>query len=179
MKDSILAMIRNTKIRTLIIDTATEAWELCRLAEFGKLTQVMPHHYTTVNSEFKALIKAADENIRLNSIWIHKKKKEYKTGSSGKDSWSGKWERAGFGDMAFLVDVNLEHFFQPQGATVSGPDGNPMVLDEGRFGIRVLDSRYNMLSVVGQEFVKEESSFEQLGYSLFPETFGTDAWRTR
>ena len=179
MKSSILAMVRSTRIRTLIIDTATEAWELCRLAEFGKLTQVMPHHYTTVNSEFKALIKAADENPRLNSIWIHKKKKEYKTGSSGKDSWTGRWERAGFGDMPFLVDVNLEHFFQPAGAMVSDGSGGNVSLEEGRFGIRVVDSRYNMLSVVGQEFTREESNFENLGYALFPDTYGSDVWRTK
>lgn len=177
MKNSILAMIRSKRIRTLIVDTATEAWELCRLAEFGKLQQVMPHHYTTVNSEFKALIKAADENPILNSIWIHKKKKEYKTKSDGKDSWTGKWERSGFGDMPFLVDVNLEHFFQPSGSVVKDSGGNPINLEEGRFGIRVIDSRINMLSVVGQEFVAEQCSFEELAVALYPETYGTKTWK--
>lgn len=180
MKDSILAMVRSKRIRTLIVDTATEAWELCRLAEFGKLTQVMPHNYTTVNSEFKALIKAADENQQLNSIWIHKKKKEYKaSGASGKENWTGKWERSGFGDMPFLVDLNMEHFFQPPGAVVPDGAGGNVQLEEGRFGVRVIDSRINMLSVVGQEFTGETANFRELAYSLFPETYGTDVWETK
>lgn len=179
MKTAILAIIHSRRFRTLIVDTATEAWELCRLAAFGKLAQVMPHHYTEVNSEFKAMIKAADENPVLNSIWIHKKKKEYKTGSGGKDSWSGKYERAGFGDMPFLVDVNLEHFFQPAGAMVPDGNGGNETLAEGRFGVRVIDSRINMLSVVGQEFTGEVCNFQELAYALFPETYGSDVWRTK
>jgi len=179
MKSSILAMIRSKRIRTLIIDTATEVWELCRLAEFGKLSQVMPHHYTTVNSEFKALVKAAAENQNLNSIWIHKKGKEYKANSSGKDSWSGRWERKGFGDMTFLVDVNLDHFFQPAGSLVANSEGQNETLKDGRFGIRVLDSRVNMLSVAGQEFTGDMCKFEELAVALYPDTYGSDVWRTK
>jgi len=179
MKSSILAMIRSKRIRTLIIDTATEAWELCRLAEFGKLTQVMPHHYTTVNQEFKALVKAAAENPVLNSVWIHKKGKEYKTNSSGKDTWSGKWERKGFGDMAFLVDVNADHFFQPSGSLVANSDGQNETLKEGRFGVRVIDSRINMLSVAGQDFIGDSCKFEELAVALYPDTYGSDVWRTK
>ena len=40
--------------RTIVIDTGTELWELMRLAAFGKLTQVMPHHYAPVNQEMDA-----------------------------------------------------------------------------------------------------------------------------
>src|ERR1700723_169108 len=36
---------------TTVVDTGTEMWELLRLARFGKLTQVMPHHYGPVNKE--------------------------------------------------------------------------------------------------------------------------------
>ena len=36
---------------TVVMDTASEAHELSRLAAFGKLTQVMPHHYGPVNAE--------------------------------------------------------------------------------------------------------------------------------
>lgn len=179
MKSAILMIMRSRRFRTLIIDTATEVWELCRLSEFGKLTQVMPHNYTTVNSEFKAIIKAADENEQLNSIWIHKKKKEYKaSGGSGKENWTGKYERSGFGDMPFLVDVNLDHFFQPAGTLVKEGDNN-VNLPEGRFGIRVLDSRINMLSVVGQDFTGESCKFEELAVALYPETYGTNVWATK
>jgi len=66
MKDAAYAIIDNLKFRTLIFDTGTEAWELCRMARFGKLAQVMPQHYTEVNSEFRALVKAAYERKDLN-----------------------------------------------------------------------------------------------------------------
>src|SRR5262249_32450037 len=42
--------------KTGIIDTGTELWEILRLARFGKLDQVMPRHYASVNAEFKELI---------------------------------------------------------------------------------------------------------------------------
>ena len=35
--------ILESPVRTLVIDTATELWELLRMSRFGKLDQVMPH----------------------------------------------------------------------------------------------------------------------------------------
>lgn len=166
MKAAIVNLIGLKKFRTIIIDTATEMWELCRLAEFGKLTQVMPHNYTTVNNEFKALIKATAE-AHINSIWIHKMKKEYKTNSKGTDSWTGRYERSGFGDMPFLVDVNLRHYFH-----LAQSDE-----DTSRFGINIIDSRVNMLSVVGSNLEGDQCNFEELAIALFPETYGTKTWR--
>ena len=172
MKAAILAIIGNKKFRTMIWDTATEVWELCRLAAFGKLSQVMPHHYVEVNSEFRALVNMAYERRDLNAIFIHKVKKEYRTNAAGKDNWTGKWERQGFGDMPYLVDCNLEHFFQRQ---VQDPEGNVIV--QPQFGVRVLDSRHNMLAAVGSEFMGDMCNFEMLGEVLFPDTVRTGLWK--
>ena len=161
MKDAAYAIIDNLKFRTLIFDTGTEAWELCRMARFGKLAQVMPQHYTEVNSEFRALVKAAYERKDLNVFFLHKVKKEYRTGSGGKDAWNGKWERSGFGDMPYLVDVNLENYFNSE---------------TKEFGVRVVDSRINMINAVGMELEGSLCTFSMLAETLFPETIGTKIW---
>ncbi len=49
--------LESKEIKSIVIDTASEAWELVRLARFGKLTQVMPQHYGPVNTEFRDMIK--------------------------------------------------------------------------------------------------------------------------
>jgi hypothetical protein len=162
MKDAIEGVIANPHFRTLIIDTATEAWELCRLAAFGKLTQVMPHHYVEVNAEFRALIKQAYERKDLNAIFIHKVKKEYKTNREGKDVWSGRWERSGFGDMPYLVDCNVRNYFDRESK---------------EFGIEILDSRMEMSSAVGTQLTGDLCSFEMLAETLFPDTQGTGYWQ--
>ena len=83
--------------------------------------------------------------------------------------------------MSYLV---LARKYRPRTfAEVIGQDVVTRVLRgalaEGRFGVRVLDSRYNVLSVAGETFIGEECNFEQLGVALFPETYGTDAWRNK
>lgn len=171
MKDAILAIIASRRYRTLIVDTGTEAWELCRLAAFGKLTQVMPHHYVAVNSEFKSLVKSAFDDPKFNTVWIHKMKKEYKT-MNGKDSWSGRFERAGFGDMPFLVDCNLVSYFRPRvvdhlGETITPP----------AFGIEIVDTRANMQDRQGEKLEGKLNNFEQLGIELYPATYLTKEWR--
>jgi len=165
MDDGIRAIVDNRKFRTLIIDTGTEAWELCRLAAFGKLSQVMPHHYVEVNAKFKALVKYAYERTDLNVIWVHKVKKEYKTNREGKDTWTGRMERAGFGDMPYLVDCNIRHYF------AHAPEGQT-----GQFGVEVLDSRMEMISVVGCRFEGPDCNFQTLAEAMFPETYGEGLW---
>lgn len=96
-------------IRTLIVDTATEAWELLRLARFGKLSQVMPHQYTPVNAEFRYLINRAFE-FNSNVILIHKLKPVWVEGSDGKGRKTGKFERAGFNDTGYIAHVNCRSY---------------------------------------------------------------------
>lgn len=158
-KDGFRALIANRTVRTAVVDTASEWWELCRLAAFGKLTQVMPHHYGPVNEEFRNLIKEAYERPDLNLILIHKVKKEYKSGKDGKDSWSGRYERAGMGDVPYLVDVVLEHYRVPM---AEGPGCE--------FGVKVLDSRLNPSETLGLELQGEENEFAFLAVKAWPDT---------
>lgn len=171
MSDAYKRIIDTKAVRTLLIDTGSEAWELCRLARLGKLTQVMPHHYVEVNSEFQTLIKLGYSRTDLNILWIHKTKKEYAKGKEGKDSWTGKMERAGFGDMPFLVDVNLKNYFL-RGRThpTEGTSLPPC------FAVEVIDSRLEMLNAVGTVLEEDMCTFPFLAETLFPDTAGMDFW---
>lgn len=93
---------------TTVIDTDTEAWELLRLARFGKIAQVQPHHYGPVNAEFRDLIREGydyDANVFLLSkrtaVW------ENVIDASGKERGrkTGETARKGFSDLPFLVQV--------------------------------------------------------------------------
>lgn len=93
---------------TTMVDTGTEMWELLRLARFGKLTQVMPHHYGPVNKEMQEAVRLAFSHSG-NAIFLHKMKDEWENfveGGKEKGRKTGRKVRVGFNDMPFLVQVN-------------------------------------------------------------------------
>lgn len=144
-----------SKARTIVIDTATELWELLRLARFGKLTQVMPHHYGPVNAEYASVIREGysyDKNV----ILLHKLKKQYVN-----DKFTGEYERSGFTNTGFLVQANLEVY----------RDG----LD-GEFYLKVLDCRQNsMIGGLEFELTDEFGGFGFLAQMVFPDS-DTEEW---
>ena len=114
----------------MFIDTGTQLSQLKRLAAFGKLTQVMPHHYAQPNEEFRALIRSIYDS-EVNCVIAHKLKKKY-VGSKkepGKESWSGDYERDGMNDVGYLVQANVRNGFDPETKT---------------FYLKVTDCRHNM-----------------------------------
>lgn len=145
----------NTKgLRSMLIDTGSQIWELLRLARFGKLTQVMPHHYGPVNEEFRGFIRRAyDANINLTIT--HKVKKQY-VGAKDKESWNGKYERSGNGDIGFLSQVQLLH-------------GRDMEEPDKPFWIKVLDCRQNA-DMAGETLSGDMCDFPTLGSMVFPES---------
>ena len=155
VEDFIYGVAEERSIRTFIGDTGTEFWELLRLARFGKLTQVMPHHYGPVNEEFQSMVKRIAKRPGLNSIWIHKAKKEYKTNKEGKDAWTGRHERAGFGDMGYLCDVVITHHFDTE---------------TREFYLKVADSRKNTQELIGLELRAEMCDFPTLAQLAYPES---------
>lgn len=91
-------------IRSIVVDTESEMWELIRMAYFGKLTQVMPYQYTEVNAVYKTLLDKADRCDK-NLVLLRKMKKQYKN-----DKWNGRYEPAGFGKAKDIVQVNAEMY---------------------------------------------------------------------
>lgn len=140
-------------IRSVLVDTATEMWELMRMARFGKLTQVLPHNYGPVNAEFRELIRVAytsDKNLLL----LHKMKPEYVN-----DKSTGKVLRAGFGEIGFLVQVNIELRRDAE-------------LD---FTSTVKDCRQNE-GIAGLELVGDMNNFPSLAQLVFPES-NEEEWK--
>ena len=163
-RDCMAALVDNKQVRTIVLDTATELWELIRLARFGKLAQVLPHQYVTVNNEFsRTIMKLPAERDGLNCVFVHKVKREYKEGKDGKANWTGRSERAGFGDAAYIADVVLRHY-----RTDLDPDEH-----DGRrcrFGVKILDSRYEPNNLIGLELEGEDNNFGMLAMLAFPDT---------
>lgn len=99
--------------RTIVVDSASETWETCRLARFGKLEQVPPNLYTAVNAEFRGHIIRAAFKSNCNVIFVHKIGDEYtqKVGANGKEIGvkTGRKVRKGFKEMNYQVPNRIVH----------------------------------------------------------------------
>jgi hypothetical protein len=148
MKRAFIAACKSPQIRSIVWDTATEVWELIRLARFGKLAQVMPVQYGPVNAEMRGLIRIAYDSNK-NFIMLHKMKAEYVN-----DKRTGKYERAGFNDTEYIVQVNLRTIHDPE---------------SGEFGIEVINARQNM-TLCGQIFMGDLCAFPMLATMIMANT---------
>ena len=102
------AVLADTTIRSIIWDTDTEAWEMIRMAYFGKLTQIKSHHYGEVNAVFRKLIDGAfDSNKNLIMLARYRKQYVKKNLTSDDSAWNGKYEPSGFTEAPNIVQVNL------------------------------------------------------------------------
>lgn len=86
---------------TVVMDTGGEMYELCRLARFGKLTQVLPHNYVETNNEWREVMRWAYESP-MNTIFIHKMKPKWVNNQR-----TSEYEVAGFGDIEYMTQINL------------------------------------------------------------------------
>jgi hypothetical protein len=96
-------------MRTLVVDTGTEAYELDRLFRHGKLSQVLPENYGIVFADMRRLLRMA-YNHDCNVIWLHKLGDEYapvpgSTDSKAKRNKTGRLVRKGFSGMGFEVQI--------------------------------------------------------------------------
>ena len=97
---------------TVVWDTATEVYELARLAHFGKLTQVMPHNYSEVNNEWRDLLRTAYDSS-LNTVFIHKMKPKWVNNVR-----TNEYELSGFSEMDYLSQINLITYREGEGNEV-------------------------------------------------------------
>ena len=160
MKQAFFDLYSTKAIRTVIVDTASEMWELCRMANFGKLAQVKPHHYAPVNAEFRDLIRKAYDSDK-NLILIHKQKKEYVD-----EKWTGNMERAGFGDIGYAVQANIISW---RVTVLDEQYGKAREDGYKGFGITVKDSRQNS-ELAGQEIMEPLNTFPQFAAMVFPDS---------
>ena len=90
-----------TQYRTVVIDTASELWALYRMAEFGRVAKIPPALYEAVNTKFRELLRLGYEH-NANLILLHKLKARWENNEK-----TGELERAGFGDIGYLTQINL------------------------------------------------------------------------
>ena len=127
---------------SVVVDTDTEAYELARLAKFGKLVQVLPQHYAEVNNEYREVLRLAYDSA-MNSIFIHKMKPKYINNAR-----TNEYEPSGMSDMEYNVQTNITMYRED---TDEGPE----------FSAFIKDCRHN--PIVNGEWLKGEMcSFEFL-----------------
>lgn len=112
----------NKDCRTVVIDGDSDSWELQRLAEFGKLTQIPSIMYTGVNAARRAMYARAYDSGKI-IIATNKIKREYEDkfnadgtpalDNSGKQlrEWKGQMSRQGFNDQDYLWNIQIRHHF--------------------------------------------------------------------
>lgn len=132
------------QIKTIVIDTFTDAWEIIRYAKLDKLTGVMPVKYVEVNAEFRDMVKGFykyDKNVVL----LHKVKEEYR-----ENVFTGKMLRAGYGEVEYLVQSNIKAYKTKE----------PKSKKEN-FVIELIDCRMNH-ELAGTQLVNDEACYETL-----------------
>ncbi len=134
-KAGYFAAVRNNQ-GTVIVDTGTEMYGLIRLAAFGRLSQIMPHLYGPINADLASIVRVAYENTGVNVIFLHKMGAQWVDNKR-----TGLWERKGWPDIGYQVQVNLRT------VRVDQPGVPP------QFGITVLDCRQNK-NVIGQTWME-------------------------
>lgn len=163
LKEDVRAAIKSPLIRTIVGDTESEMWELCRLARFGKLTQVMPHHYGPVNTEYRNFwneIYDSDKNL----ILLGRMKDEWEnTVVNGKEvgKKTGRLERIGFKEIQYMVQLNAIAKYDP-----TAPAGD-------RFSLEITNCRQNS-DLAGMVLPQSLISFTQLAQLVYPDSTDAD-----
>jgi hypothetical protein len=176
-KSGMDAVKADKAIRTVVWDTATELWHLAELAHFGKLRgNARIDVRTELNADFsKVFWSLYKDRPDLNIILIHRAKKQYEPeldagGNKMKDKqgndkteWNGKYERAGYNNIGFAVDLSLQ----------AGWDGNKRSfwtrIDPGQA------TRYGT-ELTGKTWYGDDSGFANLALEIFPETESNPEW---
>lgn len=162
-RNAFVAGCDNKRIKTVIVDTASEFYEALCLARFGRLTQVMPFMYGPVKQDFRDVLRLAFGRDDLNVFFINKMKKEYKENSKGDAVATGKMEMKGFDDLGYIAQVVITHLRKdiPGGGVI--------------FGIRIDDCRANP-DCIGVELWSDDGmcDFPNLAMTVFPDTVPED-----
>ena len=132
---------------TVVVDTLTEAYELSRLAHFGKLEQVMPNRYAPVNRQFRAVLRSAYDAKETHTIYLQ----QMDIGFESKVP-----EPKGWRQTPYLVQSNLETSKEPN------PAGQGLDI----YSIRVRDSRTNPHSV-GMMLSGERCTWDEFQWLQF------------
>lgn len=146
----------NPDVRTVVLDSDSDSWELQRLAGFGRLTQVPPLQYPAVNAARKMMIARAWDSGKI-VIGTNKLEQEYKqsTDPSGKvvSERTGNDRRQGFKDFDYLWQVQLRHLYDEQ---------------KQIWGLKIMRCKADT-SLQGMELWGDDCNFKSLVMTIYPQ----------
>lgn len=154
---SLVEAIKEPSIKGLFIDTGSELWELLRIARLGKLAAVLPIQYAAVNAEFRQLLQVLLTSGKFVGL-SHKRKPEYVN-----DQRTNRFERAGFGDIGFDVQVEL---LAERDLTLVGDD---------QYSMTFMDCRANP-TLNGTVVRGKDCNFTNIARMIYPSTTAED-WK--
>jgi len=100
-------------VRTIVMDTDTEWWEMIRLARFGRVDDVPPGKFGPVNREYLQIIKQAKASNK-NLILLHQMKEEWLSppgrnnqGKKKMAQWTGNWIRDCMKKAPYAVQASI------------------------------------------------------------------------
>ena len=93
------AALQDEHLRTIILDTESEVWQLLRLFKFGKLEKIPSYMYGEVNAIASRMYKRAFQH-KKNVILLRKFKAKYIN-----DKRTADYEPSGFGDIHYIAQV--------------------------------------------------------------------------
>lgn len=145
--------IRN--FRSVLVDTATELLEVRKLAEWGRVQQIMQMYYGSMYADFRWMVKEA-RNHDANVWFLHRMGDEYVN-----DARTGNDVLKGWKEIQYEAQVYIEH------------DRT----DEGVFTTTIKECEQNAL-VMGQTLssAEDDNDFTHLALAVFPDTSEED-WR--
>lgn len=167
--------LANPDARTVGIDGDSDTWEVQRLAEFGKLTQIPSIMYVGVNAARRVMIARAFDSGKI-VVATNKVKHEYvtvrdeegnpKLSKDGKEvrEKSGDFVRQGFDDDNYLWHIQLRHLRKD--AYINPKTGKEV---KTQFGIRILKCKSNP-GLKGEELWGSDANFAGLVQLAYPNT---------
>jgi hypothetical protein len=171
-----LKALDNKDARSILLDGDSDSWELQRLAELGKLTQVMPIMYTQANAARRAMIARAWDSGKI-VIATNKIGRKYEDvfnadgtpqmGNDGKQvrEFKGNMKRQGFADQDYLWQIQLRHTYRPP--TTVMIKGQPKEIPK-TWGVKITKCKANK-ELEGTELWGEDCNFQSLVQLVYPQ----------
>lgn len=149
------AVCDDPAIRTVVLDTASEAKQLALLGLYGRTTQIQPFQHAPANVLVKSMIKYAGSTDK-NFVFTHQMKAEYEG-----DRPTGRIIRDGLGATAYWAQINCAMFRERLLV-----DGKEM---PGDFVLKISDCGQNG-AAAGSELRNELIEYKFLASTVYPET---------
>ena len=144
--------LESPDIRSIIVDTGSELWDIYQLALFGKLAQNNKFFYGAINAAFTEVLRRPMEYTK-NVCFIHKTKPVYIG-----DSKTGEFERAGFKNAGYVMQSLVRCY----------RDTN-----DKSFHAEVLNSRHNP-DLMGMDFEGDMNTFAVMASLMVSDTTPDD-----